>query len=35
MGEGKRMVKTVLMEKYSFNELEADFFLSHAKERIV
>lgn len=35
MEKGKRMVKSVLVGKYAFNELEADFFLSHAKERIV
>ena len=35
MEKGKRMVKSVLMGKYAFNELEADFFLTHTKERTV
>lgn len=35
MGEGKKIVKTDLIEKYSFSEVEADFFLSYHKERYV
>ena len=35
MEKGKRMVKSVLVGKYAFNELEADFFLTHTKERTV
>ena len=35
MEKGKRMVKSVLIGKYAFNELEANFFLTHTKERTV
>ena len=33
MGKGKSIVKTDLVEKYSFSEGEANFFLSYLKER--
>ena len=35
MEKGKRMVKSLLMGEYAFNVLEADFFLTHTKERTV
>ena len=35
MVEGKKIVKTDLVENHSFSESEADFFLSYHKERFI